>query len=121
MTEQGSGGREEQREDWRVSSRATVFLELAAPDPVTGEAAKILVCQLLDVSAGGMRIRLDRALAAGSILNLCARFASGKTLRVVGEVRWVRPESSFYIAGFSLFESAESDIVDWKLLVADRL
>ena len=121
MTEQGSGGREEQREDWRVSSRATVFLELAAPDPVTGEAAKILVCQLLDVSSAGMRIRLDRALAAGSILNLCARFASGKTLRVVGEVRWVRPESSFYIAGFSLFESAGSDIVDWKFLVADKL
>lgn len=121
MDEQGAAGRDDQRSDWRLPSTATVFLELAAADPVSGESEKILVCQLLDVSSGGVRIRLDRPLPVGNILNLCARFASGKVLCVVGEVRWVRPEKDVFCAGFSLFESLGSDIAEWKLLVAERL
>ena len=112
----------EKRDDPRIDSRAAVFLELEAADPDSGAPARILMCRLLDVSASGMRLRVDRPLGVGNVLGLCARFGrAGKNLRVVGEVRWIREADGFYVAGFSLFETACSDIAEWKLLVADAL
>lgn len=118
----------DQRDDYRVSSKAAIFLELESSDPENNIPAKLLMCQLLDVSASGMRIRLDRELPVGSILNLCANFVkSGEqrhqanVFRVVGEVRWIKKMNAFYIAGFSLFESLQSDIAEWKLLVAKEI
>ena len=118
----------DQRDDYRVSSKAAIFLELESSDPENNIPAKLLMCQLLDVSASGMRIRLDRELPIGSILHLCANFVrSGQqqhqasVFRVVGEVRWIKKMNAFYIAGFSLFESLQSDIAEWKLLVANEI
>lgn len=41
-------------------------------------------------------------------------------LTVVGEVRWVRGEAGSYLVGFSLYEADQTDIEQWKSLVAGR-
>ncbi|MBQ0752779.1 MAG: PilZ domain-containing protein [Gammaproteobacteria bacterium] len=116
----------ELRGELRVATTAAVFVELSAGDPITGEAASIVMCRLLDVSAAGMRIRIDRAVPLGTILSLCARFNGPKqgnhsSLRVVGEVRWVEKQDNYYLIGLFLYESFDTDITAWKLLIADQI
>lgn len=116
----------EQRGELRVPTTAAVFVELSAGDPITGEPASIVMCRLLDVSAAGMRIRIDRAVPLGSILSLCARFNGPKQghpspLRVVGEVRWIEKEDNYYLIGLFLYESFDTDITAWKFLIADQI
>jgi len=115
----------EQRGEIRVATTAAVFVELSAGDPATGESASIVMCRLLDVSAAGMRIRIDRSVPLGSILALCARFngpnSSPHSLRVVGEVRWVEQQENYYVIGLFLYESFDTDIAAWKLLIADQI
>lgn len=119
----------ELRGELRLATTAAVFVELSAGDPVTGEPASIIMCRLLDVSAAGMRIRIDRAVPLGSILTLCARFngpkqgshSNNSALRVVGEVRWLDKKDNYYFLGLSLYESLDTDITAWKRLVAEHL
>lgn len=111
----------DQREHLRAASTAAVFIELQSRDPLSAEPASMLMCKLLNVSAAGMRIRVDRSLPAGNIFSLCASFNDGrKILRVVAEVRWVEKEDHYYHVGMSIFDSSFTDIASWKLLVADH-
>lgn len=114
----------EQRGELRVATTAAVFVELSAGD--LGEPATVVMCRLLDVSAAGMRVRIDRAVPLGCILALCARFngpshARQASLRVVGEVRWVEQKENYYVVGLFLYESFDTDIAAWKLLIADQI
>lgn len=119
-------GESEQRGELRVRATAAVFVELCSGDPLTGDVASVVMCRLLDVSATGMRIRIDRDIPIGNILALCARFNGPSLhqlspLRVVAEVRWVEKQDNYYVVGLFLYESSDTDITAWKLLIADQL
>ena len=113
----------EQREEFRLDNeKAVVFVEIKAENLEEGEAAERVLCKLLDVSANGIRIRIDRSLDEGAIFPVVAYFGRGHTpLSLVGEVRWVREDGHFFQIGFSIFESALTDIEKWKSLIAAKL
>ena len=110
---------QDKRQEARAAASAAVFLELEAEDPVLQLPARLLLCRLLDISASGMKIRIDRPLEVGAILSLCAQFADrDQALKVVGEVRWVRPDEDYFVAGFYLFDADQVDIDGWKAIAA---
>lgn len=110
------------RRDLRLPGAATLFIELRAACPDGSHPAEILACLGQDLSAGGLQLLLDRPLVVGSILRIGADFGGGMPpLYVVAEVRWSRPAGDAHAAGLALFDSAGTDIVAWKRLVAGRL
>ena len=112
--------RQDHRSEPRLALRIPVFVELPESDDEL--AAPLLLCRLVDFSANGAQIRLDRSLPEGAILRLSAQLPEHCTLlTVVGEVRWARSDAGSYLVGFSLYEADQTDIEQWKSLVAGRL
>ena len=119
------------RAEMRLDTRAAVFVELpveseplAAGEPFSEQQdrRRLMLCRLLDFSANGVRIRIDRPLPEGGILRLCAQIPGGEApLNLVGEVRWVREDGEHYQVGFSLFEADQTDILAWKKLLLEQL
>ncbi|MCK5874743.1 MAG: PilZ domain-containing protein [Alcanivoracaceae bacterium] len=113
--------RQDHRSEVRLALRIPVFVELPESDDDESHAP-LLLCRLVDFSANGAQIRLDRSLPQGAILRLSAQLPEHCTLlTVVGEVRWVRFDAGSYLIGFSLYEADQTDIEQWKSLVAGRL
>ncbi len=112
----------EQREELRVDDSAAVFVELPAGSDDAPEAAVQLLCRLVQASANGLRLRLDRKLPVGALLTLRARFNTvSEPLRLAAEVRWVNADNHGYLIGMRLLESRHYDVARWKLLIADKL
>ncbi|MBB3167643.1 PilZ domain-containing protein [Simiduia aestuariiviva] len=117
-----SDAQNDQRQEFRLSTAMTVFIEL----PSAGLAAdpEIIITRSLDLSANGLRVIADRELLAGNILRTCVQTqsATGEQLRftLITEVKWVRPYGAEqeFLLGLSLYESEGSDIASWKAFVA---
>ncbi|MFT5579050.1 MAG: hypothetical protein ACI9WS_001808 [Paraglaciecola psychrophila] len=111
-----------QRGENRVTRETTFFVEVYSADSQGIDPAKVIVCNSLDISAGGIQLQMDRALAVGSILRLCADIdRSEDVLYLVGEVKWVTAEDDFFNLGFELYDAVDSDINGWKNQLAKIL
>lgn len=112
----------DKRQEHRFESRFAVFIEVFSAVEGQEEKSKILICQTLDVSANGMRIALDEALVEGSIHQVCIQLnREQQRIFVTAEVKWCAesPEHSGYIMGLEIFESDNTDIQQWKEIVAE--
>jgi hypothetical protein len=128
------GNASEQRQEWRLSSEDTVFVELADDLAEGEEKSRIVICDVLDMSANGLRVLMDEAPPKGSILRICVQLSDTETMIFLSaETMWIKDDIGFpvsdslakndqaYQIGFSLFESEDTDIEAWKRLVADRI
>lgn len=112
----------DKRQEHRFESRFAVFIEVFSSVESQTEKSKILICQTLDVSANGMRIALDEPLVAGSIHQVCIQLnREQQRIFVSAEVKWCAdsPEHQGFIIGLEIFESDNTDIQQWKEIVAD--
>lgn len=110
------------RSEHRLDEHVTIFVERYAAEFDNAQAASIMICDSVDISANGVQVKMDQPLPIGTILRLCAQFSGGRaSLYLVGEVKWQREENGQYCIGFALFESEQTDIVAWKELVAGQL
>ena len=109
------------RADARLNLEATIFVELLASDKHS--PGTVVMCNSLDLSASGLQVVVDEEIAAGSIFRLCIDLKDADPIFLVAEVKWQRPdpESEAYRIGFLLFESDETDIERWKVLVKDMM
>jgi hypothetical protein len=122
MNDDHGDGAGERRSEARLGEQVTIFVERVAAEYDNSRPADIVICSSLDISANGLQVRMDQPIPVGTILRLCAQFSRGReSLYLVGEVKWLREEYGLYCIGFALFESAHTDIVAWKELVADHL
>lgn len=112
---------EERRRELRLSRRAAVFIQVDSASPGSGDSGTLVMCRLLDVSANGLKVRIDRELDAGALMRLAVQFAgSSAPLHLVAEVRWQGAcDGGYWEVGFVLHESLQTDIIDWKRWVAD--
>lgn len=111
---------QEKRQQKRFNSDDTVFIELE--EQLLEESSSqshIIICEVLDVSAQGLRVEIDRPVIAGSYLRICVKLADADiSLLLMGEVKWIRQlDSACWQAGFILIDSAETDLDSWKLLI----
>lgn len=113
---------DERRFELRLTEHATVFVERMAAAYDNSQPADIVICNSIDVSASGMRVRMDNPIPAGTILRMCAQFEDDRQpLYVVGEVKWQRREAAQYCIGFELFDSEQTDITTWKESIGRQL
>ena len=106
---------QDQRQEYRLTGRIRVSVEIESADGSHGEC--VMHCSSSDISANGLRLKSPEPLTGGAILPLVIRL-EGETFRLMGEVRWCFPTNGAaegeYIAGFSLFESDQTSILEWK-------
>lgn len=113
---------DERRTETRLHEQATVYVEVQASDYGDTTPPKVVICNSVDISANGLQVRMDDPLPVGTILRLCAEFHDEREpIYLVGEVRWLKTDSEGYAVGFALFESENSDIGEWKSLIAGKL
>lgn len=113
---------DEDRTEHRLERKDTIYVEVMS-SPRPDEESEVVICKTVDISANGIQITLDRELPIGCILQLCVQFQdNNERLFVVGEVMWVRNTvGEDFLVGFHLFEDDDSDILEWKQAIANRL
>lgn len=115
---------EEGRQEYRLESGEVVYIELESADPEGGGDAKILVSRCIDISANGFQVVADEPLTPKSIHEVCIQLDRPRCrLHMVAEVMWSRlfeGEDSEYSIGLKLYESQDTDIIEWKRVIAER-
>jgi len=111
----------ENRLETRLDLEATIFVELLSSDK--HNPGTIVMCNSLDMSANGLQVVVDDEIPAGSIFRLCIDLKDADPIFLVAEVKWQRPDpdTDAYRIGFLIFESDDTDIERWKLLMKDML
>ena len=110
----------DQRQEYRLETQLTVFLELgdeADADPM------IVVSRSLDISANGLRIITDRELPAGSIVRACVQTQDiHQRFMLITEIKWAQvwQNPGEFLIGLALFESEDSNILEWKEFIASE-
>lgn len=110
----------ENRQELRLTTQETVFIEAASGNSEDGNNSHILISHSVDISANGLQVILDEALTVGGIYQLCVQFDEPEErFHLTAEVVWalVQPEEQFLL-GFRLFESDDTDIQAWKQRIA---
>ena len=111
----------EQRQEYRLNTPLTVFIELMAAS--NHAPATIVISQSLDISANGLRVITDRDLPIGSILSSCVQINnSSQRFMLSTEVKWSQAyqHNGEYLIGLALFESEDTDIQAWKEFIAQQ-
>lgn len=110
---------DELRQEDRLDTPLTVFIELIAAD---GDVpSTIVISHSLDISANGLRVITDRELPLGSIFHSCIQCNSSMQRFVLStEVKWCRRylQLGEYLIGLALFESEDTDIQAWKEFIS---
>lgn len=112
---------QENRVETRLEVEETVFIEvLSAAEP---DESNVVMCSSLDFSANGIQVVVDQDIALNAILRLCIDMPDKDPIFLVGEVKWKRADTATggIRLGFMLFDSDDSDIAEWKHLIADML
>lgn len=74
-------------------------------------------CKIVDVSAGGMQIRLKHSYPVGERLDIMAYMEGyGNSFHLIGEVKWLKAlggKEGFAI-GVEIEDTRDQDSTDWK-------
>ncbi len=102
----------------RLPIETRVFVELESAAPGSLGAGKIARCETLEVSEGGLRVRLGEAVSVGAILQVGVELpGEDEPFYLVAQVRWrkrdeERPE--YWLAGFEVLNAHGSDVGHWS-------
>lgn len=115
----------EQRGEYRIDSGEIVYIELEAADPDVALAdPKILISHCVDISANGIQVIADEPLQCEAIHQVCIQLERPRCrLHMVAEVMWSRllgDDEVGYSIGLRLYESQNTDIIQWKRVIAER-
>ncbi len=122
-----SGGRvltysqPEKRSAPRLGREESLFVRIVSSGPDVLLEGKTVHCSTEDLSAGGMRLRLDEAVPVGTVLQLWIKVSDYPgTFLVNGVIRWVREYSpNVFLAGIELRDERNDDTGNWERMVAD--
>lgn len=114
----------DKREDYRLSARASARLhvESAEPSGLGGVSLEgsVRTCEVRDLSASGMSLVTSEALRIGSLLTAEVHLSGQqKSLKLTVEVVWQKAEGARYLNGVRVFDSDETDYLNWLEAVAE--
>ncbi|RMJ06227.1 PilZ domain protein [Marinobacter litoralis] len=117
-------GGADKREDYRLSARATARIHVESAEPVgLGGASfegSVRTCEVRDLSASGMSLVTTEALRIGSLLAAEVHLSGRQeSLKLMVEVVWHKAEGARYLNGIRVFDSDETDYLNWLEAVAD--
>lgn len=112
----------ERRSETRIKEATTIFVEVCSSSFDNSSPANIILCNSIDISANGILVHMDENVEVGTILRLCADFGEDrKPIYLVGEAKWVAPETQGFNVGFEIYDAEDTDILNWKTTIADML
>ena len=113
-------GDSEKRSEYRLSGRVIVDLQVA--DGVGDEPPRWLRCRTRDISASGLSITADEAVAEGALLNLKVTIDDAAVHALLAEVRSSQEwENGFWRIGLVVLDTGDDSLPDWKEAVATLL
>ncbi|MCB1842327.1 MAG: PilZ domain-containing protein [Halioglobus sp.] len=113
----------EQRKHLRLPVESRTFIELVSPQLGTEGTGRLVTCQTLNISRGGLQVTLGEPVVVGAILQISVELPGEEhPLYLAGEVRWCEandqePERP-WCAGFQLLNAGSTDIERWTQLIA---
>ncbi len=112
------------REHLRIEQQISIVIDYFVKDNDSNTyKPRLLICEGLDVSSGGLKIHVDRELPLQAIYQVALKTQT-KEFRLAIQTKWLKsiddklPE---YAIGLQILESDETDIVAWKEWVAEQL
>jgi len=110
----------ELRQSTRMPLYSRAFVELMAAGAGGGQQGRVAICDIVDVSRGGLRVALETSLTEGAILHIAVEVEGRRDpLYLAGEVKYCVPEPAVdgrWNAGFRLIDASNSDIDTWYRL-----
>lgn len=114
----------EQRQEYRLDSKETVFIELASASPDGTQPAEILVSTSVDISANGLQVVVNQPLELNRILQVAVQLEdSDSPINLVTEVKWIIEDqvNQRWMVGLAMLESDDTRLAEWKNTIAQRL
>ncbi|MAZ89877.1 MAG: pilus assembly protein PilZ [Cellvibrionaceae bacterium] len=114
----------EQRQEYRLNSHETVFIELASASHDGQQPEEILVSQSVDISANGLQVLVNQPLEMNRILPVAVSLEDLETpINLITEVKWIIADETNeqWMVGLALLESDDTRLGEWKHLIAQRL
>ncbi len=114
----------EQRQEYRLNSHETVFIELASASHDGRQPEEILVSKSVDISANGLQVLVNQPLEMNRILPVAISLEDIENpINLITEVKWVIADESNqqWMVGLALVESDDTRLGEWKHLIAQRL
>lgn len=111
----------DQRQEFRLSGRASVTLELEAAEPGGDGTARLARASSSDVSSGGLRVITREALPSGALLPARIQLPGvpAPCLLMV-EVVWCRPADDHgWQSGLRILDTGDSDYLQWMETMAE--
>lgn len=91
----GKDTEDDQRSEFRLTGRATVSLQLEAPNPGDDDPGKTIVCYTQNLSSSGVRVQTLEPVTVGALLPLSVTFEGEQIVyQLTGEVVWTEPRES---------------------------
>lgn len=107
----------DQRSEFRLTGRATIVIELEAPDPEEQglDSGVKMICQTDDLSVNGLRIRTPKPLIVGAWLLIEVTLAeTGGPYVLTGEVIWCEERKDYgWLVGMKILVTEEAAYIDW--------
>lgn len=110
----------ERRKHARIGVERAIYIELVRPGFRPESENPILRCETVDVSVGGLLLRVPQAIPNGCTLNIAAPLGDWtEELHLAGQAKWSKPVqgSGDYWVGLELHDTTREDMVKWHEVV----
>lgn len=115
----------EQRNEFRLTGRARVWLQMEAPDPGNEAEGRWLACEGHDFSATGLRVCTDETLPVGALvvgIVQLARPGGRADYTLTLETIWCQDDGhGRYRSGLHVVDSDDTSLPEWLEAVADAM
>ena len=114
---------QDQRDEFRLSGRVQVDIEVEAHDPEEGVPPRWLRCATRDLSGNGVSVVADEALPEGAILPVRVMIDEDRPFELVIEVKWCRRDAQDgrWRLGLAILDSGDSALLAWKEAIAELM
>ena len=114
---------DDQRDEFRLSGRVQVDIEVEADDPEEGAPPRWLRCATRDLSGNGISVVADEPLPEGALLPIRVLIDADQPFDLVVEVKWCRQDEQDgrYRLGLAVQDSGDSALLAWKEAIAELM
>jgi hypothetical protein len=109
----------ERRNSPRTLRREEVSIQVLLPSADGSSPALVVATETVDLSPGGLRLRLPRPLQAHHIFDLCVELKEDpRRFLLTGETRWCRPcpDCPDHEVGITILDGEGTDFAEWTML-----
>ena len=110
----------ERRKHPRINVVKAIYIEVVKPGFRPESENTILRCETVDVSVGGLLVRVPEAIPSETRLNIAAPLGDWtEDLQLFGKAKWSKPveNSDEYWVGLELQDSSPDDMMKWFTVV----